>query len=160
LRMTVTVDVNPPPGATFYKIEDTVPAQLPEPWVVSNISHDGFVTNGVVRFGPFLDDVPRQLTYEVTPPLCLSGAKTFAGIAFADGSPRLFVGDYLLEIAPLHPGDISAADGWVTIGELTAYVAAWKRGEFWPCVGPDLSGLVRNDFLERAVELWLGGEHY
>src|SRR5437667_6209 len=63
-------------------------------------------------------------------------------------------------MAPLHPADILPVDGWVTIGEVTKYVTAWKDGTIWPCVGPDPQGLVRNDFLERAVELWLGGEHY
>src|ERR1044071_10128120 len=82
LRMTVILDVNPPAGVSFYKIEDTVPtpAVFGARWVVTNISHDGVETNGVVRFGPFLDDTPRLLTYEVTPPLCVSGTKTFEGI--------------------------------------------------------------------------------
>src|SRR5439155_19637046 len=126
----------------------------PEPWIVSNISHDGVETNGVVRFGPFLDDRPRQLTYDVTPPLCVSGTKTFAGIAFGDGSQRLLVGDSVLDMVPLHPAEIGPVDGWMTIAEVTAYVAAWKDGGLWPCVGRDPIGLVRNDFLERAVELW------
>jgi len=161
LRMTVILDVRPPAGVSFYKLEDTVPAGQPEPWLVSNISHDGVADiKGVVRFGPFLDDAPRLLSYEVTPPLCGSGTKTIAGVAFADGSPRLLAGDYLLDVVPLHPADISSVDGWMTIGEVTAYVAAWRGGGLWPCVGPDPLGLVRNDFLERAVELWLGGEHY
>ena len=161
LRMTVTIDVNPPAGVSFYKIEDTVPAPEPERWIVSNISHDGVADiSGVVRFGPFLDDTPRQLTYEVTPPLCGSGTKTFSGIAFADGSSRLLVGDPFLDMAPLHPAEILPVDGWMTIGEVTAYVTGWKDGATWPCVGPDQPGLVRNDFLERAVDLWLGGEHY
>src|SRR5206468_100576 len=116
--------------------------------------------NGVVRFGPFLDDAPRRLTYDVAPPLCGSSPVIFAGIAFADGSQRLLVGDYFLDLVPLHPADIVPADGWLTIGEVTAYVAAWKVGGEWPCVGADPPGLVRNDFLERAVELWQSGEGY
>jgi len=162
LPMTVILDVNPPAGVSFYKIEDRVPSPSPELWTVSNISHDGVGVEdlGEVRFGPFLDDLPRRLTYELTAPLCVSGSKTLAGIAYADGSQRLLVGDYLLDMVPLHPADTNSVDGWVTIGEVTKYVTAWKRGEIWPCVGPDPEGIVRNDFLERAVELWLGGEHY
>src|SRR5438094_7159000 len=123
--MTVVLDGHPPPGVSFYKIEDTVPPPLPDPWIVSNISHDGVADfNGVVRFGPFLDDAPRVLTYEVTPPLCGSGTKTFAGIAFADGSQGLLVGDYPLDMAPLHPAEIALVVGWMTIVEVTEYVAA------------------------------------
>jgi outer membrane protein assembly factor BamB len=161
LKMTVILDVNPPPGVSFYKIEDTVPGSVPEGWIVTDISHDGVADlSGVVRFGPFLDDAPRRLRYDLTPPLCGSGTKTFTGIAFADGSQRRLVGDYLIDMSPLHPAEIASVDGWVTIGEVTAYVAAWKVGAIWPCVGPDSDGQVRNDFLESAVELWLGGEHY
>jgi len=161
LRMTVTLDVNPPAGVSFYKIEETVTLPTSEEgWAASNVSHGGVVAGGVLRFGPFLDDAPRQLTYEVTPPLCLSGTKSFVGTAFADGSSRLLVGDSLIDPVPLHPAEISAVDGWMTIGEMTAYVAAWKGDGLWPCVGADPVSHVRNDFLERAVELWQNGEAY
>jgi len=151
LGMVVTLIVRPPPGVTFYKVEDEPPAG----WRVGAIGDNGSYNAGTVRFGPFLDDGTRQLTYQVTPPPCELGPKSFVGISFADGSPRLLGGDHVLNSIPLHPADMKPVDGWMSAGELTAYVAAWKTDGTWPCTSP-----IANDYLERAVELWRQGEGY
>ena len=45
LRMTVTLDVNPPAGVSFYKIEETVTLPTSEEgWAASNVSHGGVVS--------------------------------------------------------------------------------------------------------------------
>src|SRR5882724_182205 len=82
LGLVVTLTATPPAGVTFYKIEDTPPPG----WTVSNVSDQGVVAGGTIRFGPFFDDTPRRLSYQVIPPPSASGSQTFDGISFADGS--------------------------------------------------------------------------
>ena len=147
LGLVVTLTATPPPGVTFYKIEDTPPSG----WTVGHVSDQGVIAGGTVRFGPFFDDTntTRRLSYQVIPGPEVSGSKTFAGISFADGSARLLGGEQVLNPVPLHPADIEPVDGWMTIGEATSYLAAWKNGAAIP-----------DDYLQRAIELWQSGEGY
>jgi len=55
-----------------------------------------------------------------------------------------------------HPADRNPTDDFLTVGELTAYGAAWMRGQSWP-VEP---ATIPLSYLTRAVELWTGGEFY
>lgn len=54
-----------------------------------------------------------------------------------------------------HPADVNQ-DFSISIGELTAYGAAWKSGQIWP-EGPSP---IPIGFLTRAGALWKGGEKY
>ncbi|MDA1277644.1 MAG: putative Ig domain-containing protein [Verrucomicrobia bacterium] len=54
-----------------------------------------------------------------------------------------------------HPAD-SNGDFKIAIGEVTAYGAAWKRGDAWP-VAPNP---IPIGYLTRAGALWKGGEIY
>lgn len=154
IEFTVTLAAIPPAGVTSYLVEDTPPAG----WTVSDISDQGYFdsANRRVRFGPFLDHTARPLTYTVTPPLGDSGLKTFTGSSAANGADRLVGGDGVLPLVPLHPADNRAPDGWLTVREVTAYGAAWKRGTAWP-LAPTT---IPSAYLTRAVELWQHGEYY
>jgi hypothetical protein len=68
-------------------------------------------------------------------------------------------GDSSLFAAPSHPADNNPVDLQLTIGEMTAYGAAWKRGHPWPN-GPTLALDDYRDYVLRAVVLWQGGESY
>jgi len=54
-----------------------------------------------------------------------------------------------------HPADANA-DGRLTIGEVTAYAAAWSKGHTWP-TGPNPIAI---DYVTRAGYLWRAGERY
>ena len=54
-----------------------------------------------------------------------------------------------------HPADINQ-DWQINIDELTAYSAAWQRGDSWP-VPPNPIDLVT---VTNAVEIWKKGEYY
>ena len=54
-----------------------------------------------------------------------------------------------------HPAD-SNQDGRIVIGEVTAYGAAWKRGDTWPTE----PNPIPISYLTRAGALWKGGEAY
>jgi outer membrane protein assembly factor BamB len=154
-RMRLKLRATPPPGVTSYAVEDSPPPN----WQVSQISDSGFfdLTNRRVRFGPFFDAQARELTYVVTPPAGEAGVKQFAGTSWTfEGAKRLVGGDHGLPMLPLHPADNGAADGWLTLGEMTAYGAAWKKGAPWPA-GPSPVPLAH---LTRAIKLWQASETY
>jgi hypothetical protein len=56
---------------------------------------------------------------------------------------------------PRHPADINN-DWRITIDEITAYGAAWKRGTAWP-TGPSP---ILIDYLTNAGAMWKNGERY
>jgi outer membrane protein assembly factor BamB len=156
LPMTVNLVATPQPGIAFYTVEDSPPAG----WTVSvtNISEGGYYDSGNrrIRFGPFLDSQPRTLSYQVTPPQGESGNKSFTGISAVDGIDRLVGGTHVLSLIPLHPADAKLVDGWLTIGEMAAYGAAWKRGTAWS-TGPNP---ISSAYLACAIQLWQNGESY
>lgn len=58
--------------------------------------------------------------------------------------------------APRHPADLNPPDHRITLEELVAYAAAWKRGQPWP-EGPNPISL---DYMIRAATLYKRGETY
>ncbi len=154
--MVVTLVATPSADVSFYTVEDTPPSG----WTVAvtNLSDNGWfdASNRRVKFGPFFDGQPRQLTYHVTPPISASGTSVFTGTSSADGGDRFVAGVQILNPAPLHPADSNPADGWMTIGEITGYGAAWKRGASWS-LGPNP---IPSLYVARAIDLWTNGEAY
>lgn len=77
---TVKVQVDPDPDVKSYAIEETIPPG----WSVGPISNQGvFDPNaGKIKWGPFLDNTPRDLTYQLTPP---SGNGEVKGIFEGNG---------------------------------------------------------------------------
>jgi hypothetical protein len=144
----------PPAHVQTYAVEDQPPAG----WAVDNITHGGVFdpATGKVKFGPFYDAEPRTLRYDVFPPPGTLGVFTFAGQAAADGVTTPIGGDQQCVLAGFHPADLDAPDGQMTVGEITAYGAAWLRGESWP-VEPVP---IPMDYVTRAAMLWRAGECY
>jgi len=64
-----------------------------------------------------------------------------------------------IEVGPpnnYHPADYPGSDWRLAIDEVTAYAAAWKRGDTWP-VPPNP---IPMDYVTRAGYLWRNGECY
>lgn len=150
----VTLKAAPPLNISVYAIEELPPAK----WTVSNVSADGKwdTTTGKVKFGPYFDTISRTLTYHVTPPSGEIGAKTFTGTGSTDGKSVTIGGDRTIDRFAAHPADNNPSDGRITINEVTAYGAAWRKGSTWP-IAPNP---IPIDYVTRAGTLWKNGETY
>ena len=154
VTMTVTLSSNPTPDISAFTVEDSPPAG----WTVSNWSADGNwdAVNKKIKFGLFYDDTPRTFTYDVTPPAGTSGIQTFFGTGSQDGSNCPIGGVSQVDSGSYHPADNNSSDFTITIAEVTAYAAAWRRGDPWPIApNPILPG-----FVSKAHYLWQHGESY
>jgi hypothetical protein len=83
VTFTVTINVSPVPSCSAYAVED----RPPEGWVVTNISNGGFYCPILkkVKWGLFMDNQARSLSYQVTPRTNLLKTATFSGVASFDG---------------------------------------------------------------------------
>ncbi|OQX03673.1 MAG: hypothetical protein BWK80_55170 [Desulfobacteraceae bacterium IS3] len=150
-KLTVTLKATPALNTGSYAVEETPPAG----WTVSNIS-DGTLYSGVVKFGPFFDNVSRTLTYDVTPPASETGDKTFTGTASENGVSKTIAGQTVISTCPLyHPADMNK-DFVISMDELTAYGAAWKKGTAWS-IAP---AVIPLDYVIRAATIWKKGGKY
>jgi uncharacterized delta-60 repeat protein len=150
----VELGATPTAGVSVYAVED----QPPQSWAVTNISHSGAfdARTGKVKFGPFFDAEPRTLSYDLFPPPGAQGVFVFTGTASADGLNSPIVGDDRIVPPWPHPADRERPEWSLSIGEVTAYGAAWRRGETWP-LPPNP---IPIDYVTRAAFLWRGGECY
>jgi uncharacterized delta-60 repeat protein len=150
----VQLVATPPPGTSVYAAEDLPPLD----WSVSNISHGGVFdeVTGKVKFGPFYDAQARTLSYELVWPPGTQGVFSFTGTASADGLNSPIGGEQFLVLPGPHPADLAPTDWQLSIGEVTGYGAAWRRGETWPV--PPVP--IPIDYVTRAAALWRGGECY
>lgn len=152
--LTVLLKANPPGGSSAYAVEDRPPAG----WRVTEVSHEGVydAATGKVKFGPYFDAVARVLSYRVTPTFDATGRQEFTGTSSVNGAIYPVRGDrYIEQVNPYHPADRDENYS-IQLQELTAYGAAWKRGETWP-VGPVPIPL---SYVTRAGLLWKRGEAY
>jgi hypothetical protein len=143
---------------SVYAVEDKPPTN----WPVSNISHGGVwdAATGKVKFGPFYDAEPRTLSYEVLSPVwglyCALGVFCFSGQASADGVNSPIVGQQCRVLAANFPADVNLPHRRLSIEEVTAYAAAWRRGLNWRCHAQG----IPIDYVTRAAFLWRAGECY
>lgn len=92
VTFTVTITIDPPPSAGLVLVEDTPPAG----WTVSAISDAGIwdVEQEKVKWGPFFGPpFPPLVTYDVTPPLGVTGQYCFTGTVFFDSGDEPITGD-------------------------------------------------------------------
>jgi len=166
-KFTVRVDVKVSDSVQNYVVEDRPPfAQIggaPPPldhprWNVTAVSHDGVFdgVTGTVKFGPFFDREPRQLTYEITPNEAEVDFAEFAGRIVVDGVVAETGGDQVLPGNRHHPADRDPANDAIDALELTSYGAAWKSGREWVS-GPNP---IPMEYVTRAALLWRLGERY
>jgi len=153
--LKVVLEATPASSVQVYAVED----KPPRGWTVGNISDNGTFDSASreVKFGPFFDNRPRALTYELMPPANESGPREFAGTASADGVDSRIGGDRTITSARnRHPADNDPTDNAITIHELTACALAWKAGKEWPG-GPNP---IPQSYVTRAGEIWRQGESY
>ena len=153
----VTLHATPPTPSKggSYGVED----HPPKGWVVGDISDGGVwdALHGAVKFGPFLDDLERALHYTVGPPSGAGGVGEFRGVGSLNGDTTPIIGSSsILPELEQHPADRDPANWSLSLSEITAYGAAWKRGDLWP-IGPNP---IPIDYVTRAGALWRGGEGY
>lgn len=122
-------------------------------WRVEAISDGGVwdATHAKVKWGPFFERHERTLRYTLIPPpcACLRAPISFQGQTSSDGQCRSIFGDALIRCpAPPHPADANG-DLAISIGDVTGFAAAWKRGEH------DCLNLV-----SQAGALWKQCESY
>jgi len=153
---SVQLMINPDESTVAYAVED----MPPEGWIVDpeSISDGGSVDplNGKVKFGPFFDNQPRTLSYDVTPPLEASGEAIFAGVVAVDGLTRPIEGKGSTFFDTRHPADDSPEGFVMTASAVTAYGAAWKLHQSWPRP-PEV---IPISYVTRAGALWRQGEIY
>ena len=92
VAFTVSISVEPTPGTLAWVAEDSPP----EGWTeIDNVNDGGLYDSGnhKVKWGLFLDDQPRTLTYDITPPGDATGGQCFEGGVFFDGYPAVIGGD-------------------------------------------------------------------
>ena len=153
--LPVSLTVTPPTGTTAYAVED----RLPEGWTIGPLIGDGGQYDAVhrtVKFGPFVDGSARTLTYEAQSSVNSQGVARFVGSVSADGNLIPIGGASEITPSVLHPADFTPADNRLSIGELTAYGAAWKRGSGWT-IPPNP---IPISYVTRAAYLWKNGEVY
>lgn len=146
----------PLPGTKAYAVEDTPPGG----WSVTATGEDGVYDTRTrkVKFGPFHDDQPRVLRYQLAlPERGEASVNRFIGIASADGVRGVVQGDEAIDReSVLHPADVNPPDSMITIDEAGEYATAWKVGRTWP-VAPNP---VSIHYVTRAARIWKGGERY
>lgn len=83
LATPVRIRIRPATGTLSYAVEEAPPGA----WIIRNVSHGGRVdrVHGKIKWGPFYDTEPRELTYEITPLPNASAAGSFTGLASFNG---------------------------------------------------------------------------
>ncbi len=145
--VTVTIALQPPAGTAGIALEESVPAG----WNYASSDNGGTwdSVNRRVKW-VFFDDTARTLHYTLTVPAGASGDQVFSGLYAIEGQSQAIGGDTVLQPSggQTHQADANG-DGKIVIDELTAYIQAWKQGQY------DDINLVTN-----AISLWKGGESY
>jgi hypothetical protein len=154
-NITVSLAVRPNASVNAWAIEEQPPAD----WTISEISFNGSydAVNQKIKWGAYTDHTNITLTYKALPPSTAAGAKTFTGVASANGKAFTITGDLSIVRGTLyHPADISPQDARLTVNEVTAYAAAWKSGANWNYEPIQ----IPIDYVTRAGYLWRAGETY
>ncbi len=86
--LEISIKITPPTGTTAFGVEETIPSG----WAVAGISHGGTFDGAVIRWGIFLDDTARTLTYTVTPPPHVVAVGRLQGKVSFDGETRFITG--------------------------------------------------------------------
>ena len=153
LAFTVTIAVSPNSQTIAWSVEESPPSG----WTVSTISAGGNwdSINRKVKWGPFFEATSRALSYEASSPGDASDEAVFAGVYSADGESEAIGGDTLVRPLFSHPADTNY-DWRIDINQMTAYAAAWKRGDTWPTP----PNPIPVDYVTNAALLWKTGEVY
>jgi hypothetical protein len=133
--LQVRIRVTPQPTVTAYALEERVSGAA----VLSEASDFGEVdpANQVIRWGPFFDSAPRELTYLVSPGNSAGPALHFAGLASFDGTSGPLGGSEVLPLSVRIAGvaiggrgellfSLGSADGQSYAVELSTDLENWS----------------------------------
>jgi hypothetical protein len=86
----VRIQVRPESTTLSFAVEETPPAG----WIIRNVSHGGRIdrVHQKIKWGPFYDTEPRELTYEITALPGTSSTGTFQGIGSFNGRSLALAG--------------------------------------------------------------------
>jgi hypothetical protein len=86
----VRIQVRPDSATLSFAVEETPPAG----WIIRNVSHGGRIdrVHQKIKWGPFYDTEPRELTYEVTALPGTSNTGVFQGIGSFNGRSLTLAG--------------------------------------------------------------------
>lgn len=112
VAITVALTIEPNAGAVAYSVEDRVPAG----WRISSAGNEGVIIPGgeIVRWGPFIDQTMRTLTYEAIP---TSGGESFSGSVSFNGLSQDLGGDTSCPLAAISGSAIRTLPGECVIGQ-------------------------------------------
>lgn len=150
---TVSIQVYPDSGATNWSVEDSPQYG----WTITQINEDGIwdSVNLKVKWGPFFDSTPRDLTYQVTAPVNANGEALFEGTYSSDGTLSDISGEVTIDPHYPHPADMDR--NWVIdINQMTAYSSAWRKGLAWAV----LPNPIPINYVTNAGFIWKTGEIY
>ncbi|MGE3311884.1 MAG: hypothetical protein AB7O66_18105, partial [Limisphaerales bacterium] len=86
----IRIRISPAPQTRSYAVEETPPSG----WIIRNVSHGGRIDriHNKIKWGPFYDTDPRDLSYELTPLPGDSSSAVFSGLGSFDGSSLTLAG--------------------------------------------------------------------
>jgi len=96
--LEVNLSIDPGEDSLAWVAED-IP---PQGWTVSDISESGVydTVNKKVKWGLYMDNIPRDFSYKLTPPKEEKAKVTLTGIVSVNGSSYNTIGDDTLENGP------------------------------------------------------------
>jgi len=152
----VTITVEPDDHVDVVEsliVEETPPAD----WPVTDITNGGVFdsTTGIIKWGPFMDAEARVLSYTTTPPSWVYRTFAFDGFVSINGESEMVCGDAEIGPGSYHPADTDE-DWRMEADEVTAYGAAWAKGEGWPSEPSPIPA----SYVTNAGLLWYTGEAY
>lgn len=86
--LAVMIHVVPDSNHLAYALEERPPVG----WVVSGINNQGNFVGGLIKWGVFFDNTPRDFNYLVVPPLNQTADGLFSGVVSFDGSSDTITG--------------------------------------------------------------------
>lgn len=95
----INVQVVPHASALVYALEETPPAG----WAVTAWDQGGAFFGGIIRWGPFFDNIARAFNYQVVPPMGSEKDGSFSGVASFDGVSITIGGTQNLKIDSIAP---------------------------------------------------------
>ncbi|MEI6568634.1 MAG: hypothetical protein WCR20_18275, partial [Verrucomicrobiota bacterium] len=99
---SVTLHVTPESDVGLYGVEEIGPRG----WLPVNLGGGSLTAGGVIKWGPFPESTPRDLSYTLTAPAGAMSNVVFRGTGWFDTTAVTTGGDALMVAAPLDGGSV------------------------------------------------------
>ncbi len=101
--ISVTVSVAPDSQVGLYGLEENIPAGC----VPINLGGGTSTPSGTIKWGPFVDGLPRDFSYTLTAPASATTNIVFSGTGWFDSATVPTAGDSAVAAAPLGGGSVT-----------------------------------------------------